>query len=470
MRRSSRSGSEQRRYRGALGSWRLLLPVLVFAAWSAAGAQHGTDEVSTGDMTLFFLALAAILVAAKVGGEFVERLNQPAVLGELIVGILLGNLALAGIGVFEPLKTAPFLPIAAEIGVVLLLFQVGLESELDELLAVGASAVAVAVLGVAAPVALGYAVSSVFLPGGAAWYVHLFLGATLAATSVGLTARVLKDIGRLDAPESNLILGAAVVDDILGLIVLAIVLGLVHAADAGGAIEISAGPILLIVVKAAGFLGGSVIVGRLIFVPLMRLVRLARSPSVPVVLAVAYCFLMAALAELVGLADIVGAFTAGLVVNDEIGRFFGERKELYRIDASITPVSTIFVPVFFVHMGLRVDLTAFASAEVIAFAAVLSIAAIASKQVCALGVFKPGLNRWAVGIGMIPRGEVGLIFASIGHTVLVAGMPILSDATFSAIIAMVMLTTLATPPLLKAAFGKSSGNPARAGAGPGGWS
>ena len=127
------------------------------------------------------------------------------------------------------------------------------------------------------------------------------------------------------------------------------------------------GPILLIVLKAVGFLGGSVIVGRLLFVPLMRLVRLARSPSVPVVLAVAYCFLMAALAELVGLADIVGAFTAGLVVNDELGRFFGEKKELYRIDASITPVSTIFVPVFFVCMGLRVDLAAFASLEVIAF-------------------------------------------------------------------------------------------------------
>ena len=445
-------------YRGLLGNWWLLVPVLVFGAWRAAAAQHGTESGGAGDMTLFLLALAAILVAAKVGGELVERLNQPAVLGELVVGILLGNLALAGIGVFEPLKTAPFLPIAAEIGVILLLFQVGLESELDELLAVGASAVAVAVLGVVAPVALGYAVSSVFMPGGAAWYVHLFLGATLAATSVGLTARVLKDIGRLDAPESNLILGAAVVDDILGLIVLAIVLGLVHAADAGGAIEISAGPILLIVLRAVGFLAGSVIVGRLLFVHFMRLVRLARSPSVPVVLAVAYCFLMAALAELVGLADIVGAFTAGLVVNDELGRFFGEKKQLYRIDASITPVSTIFVPVFFVYMGLRVDLAAFASPDVLVFAGLLSVVAIVSKQVCALGVFRPGFNRWAIGIGMIPRGEVGLIFASIGHTVLVAGTPVVSDATFAAIIAVVMLTTLVTPPLLKAAFVRPDDN------------
>lgn len=464
----ARRSGQVRPYRGLLGSWWLLVPVLVFGAWRVAGAQHGTDEVSAGDTTLFFLALAAILVAAKVGGELIERLHQPAVLGELVVGIILGNLALVGIEVFEPLQTAPFLPIAAEIGVILLLFQVGLESELDELLAVGASAVAVAVLGVVAPVALGYAVSSAFMPGGADWYVHLFLGATLAATSVGLTARVLRDLGRLDAPESNLILGAAVVDDILGLIVLAMVLGLVHAADAGGAIEISAGPILLIVLRAFGFLAGAVIVGRLLFVHVMRIVHLARSPSVPVVLAVAYCFLMAALAELVGLADIVGAFTAGLVVNDEIGRFFGEKKELYRIDASITPVSTIFVPVFFVYMGLRVDLAAFASLDVLVFAGLLSVVAIASKQVCALGVFKQGLNRWVIGIGMIPRGEVGLIFASIGHTVLVMGTPVLSDATFAAIIAMVMLTTLVTPPLLKAAFVKSSGNPLQHGAGPGG--
>ncbi len=402
------------------------------------------------EMTLFLLALAAILLAAKMGGELIERLNQPAVLGELIVGIVLGNLALVGIGAFEPLKTAPFLPVAAEIGVILMLFQVGLESELDELLAVGASAIGVAVLGVVAPMALGYAVSSVFMPGGGAWYVHLFVGAALAATSVGLTARVLKDIGRIDAPESKVILGAAVVDDVLGLIVLAIVVGLVQSVNTGGAVEIAAGPILFTILKAVGFLAGSIVLGRLVMVPGMRLVRLLRSPSLPLVLAVAYCFLMAALAELVGLAAIVGAFTAGLVVNSEMGRFFREKRDLYRIDASITPLSTIFVPVFFVSMGLRVDLTAFASLDVLVFAGLLTVVAIVSKQACALGVFQPGLNRWAIGIGMIPRGEVGLIFAGIGHTVLVAGTPVLGGEAFSAIIAMVMFTTLVTPPLLKA--------------------
>ena len=245
----------------------------------------------------------------------------------------------------------------------------------------------------------------------------------------------------MDAPEAKVVLGAAVVDDILGLIVLAIVLGLVHASDAGGALSISVGPLLLIVVRAVGFLAASIFLGRLVLVPVMRLVRLARSPSVPVVLGVAYCFLIAALAELAGLADIVGAFTAGLVINDAMGRFLGEQKEQYRIDTSIAAVCTIVVPVFFVYMGLRVDLSAFASLDVLVFAGALSVTAIVSKQACAFGV-REGLNRWVVGVGMIPRGEVGLIFAGIGHTVTVAGAPVFSPETFSAIVAMVMLTTL----------------------------
>ena len=442
----------QRSYRGLLKRGSLVVPAIVCGAWALASARDGAHS---GEMTPFLLSLAAILVAAKIGGELVERLNQPAVLGELLFGIVLGNFGLTGSEVFEVLETQPFLPMAAEIGVILLLFQVGLESDLGKLLAVGRSAVSVAVLGVAAPVILGYAVSSLFMPADAPWHVHLFLGATLAATSVGITARVLKDIGRMDAPESQVILGAAVADDILGLIVLAIVLGLVQSADTG-AMSLSVAPITWILVKAVGFLAGAIVCGRLIIVPLIGMIRMARSPSVPVVLSVAYCFLMAALAEQLGLADIVGAFVAGLVVNDDIGRFFGARKEEYRsrLDASIAPIAPIFVPVFFVYMGLRVDLLSFASFDVLAFAALLSVTAIVSKQACVLGVFGKGLNRWAVGIGMVPRGEVGLIFASIGHTVSVAGTPIFSDQMFAAIVAMVMLTTLVTPPLLKAAFRK----------------
>lgn len=436
----------------------LFVPAFVLGVWTAAGASDGGS--AEGEMTPFLLAIAAILVAAKIGGELVERLNQPAVLGELLFGIVLGNIGLTGIEFFDALETAPFLAIAAEIGVILLLFQVGLESNLDELLAVGASAVGVAVLGVVAPVALGYAVSSLFMPD-AAWYVHLFLGASLAATSVGITARVLADLGVTGARESRVILGAAIVDDVLGLILLAVVLGFASAADAGGAAAIAVGPLLLVVAEAAGFLAGAAVLGRLVLVPLMRLVRLARSPTAPVVLAVAYCFLMAALAELAGLADIVGAFVAGLVVDDAIARHFGKQKERYRIGGAIAPVSTIFVPVFFVYMGLQVDLRSFASPGVLLFAAVLCVAAVAGKQVCSLAVLEKGLNRWAVGLGMVPRGEVGLIFAGVGATTLVAGAPVFDGGAFAAIVAMVMVTTLATPPLLRAAFLRAAGGPCR---------
>ena len=421
-----------------------------------AGAQEGGHA---GSVTHFLLAIAAILVAAKVGGELFERLNQPAVLGELVFGIVLGNLSLIGIDIFEAFKTEPFLAIAAEIGVILLLFEVGLESDINELLAVGPSAIGVAVLGVIAPVVLGYSVSSLFMPEGADWYVHLFIGATLAATSVGITARVLRDIGKMGTPEAKIILGAAVVDDILGLIVLAFVLGLVRSADAGGEIEVSLLPMLVVIGKAVGFLVGSLLSGRLIIVRFIRLVQFARSKSMPIVLSVAYCFLMAALAELVGLAGIVGAFAAGLVIDDAIARHFGDRMEDYKIDSLIEPVSAIFVPVFFVYMGMRVDLLSFASRDVLIFAGVLSVVAVVSKQICSLGVFQGGLNRWAVGVGMIPRGEVGLIFAGVGSTAMVAGVPVFSNNTFAAIVFMVMVTTLATPPLLKAVFSwKSTSN------------
>ena len=184
----------------------------------------------------------------------------------------------------------------------------------------------------------------------------------------------------------------------------------------------------------------------------MELVPKARTKSLPVVLGVAYCFLLSALAELVGLAKIVGAFAPGLVIADSISRHFGKQSDRYRIDPFVEPIAAVFVPVFFVLMGLRVDLASFAFIEVLVFAGVLSLVAVISKQACSLGVRKPGLNRWAVGVGMVPRGEVGLIFAGVGSTVTVAGTAVFSPETFSSIVAMVMVTTLATPPLLKAAF------------------
>ena len=408
-------------------------------------SEHG------GDVTHFLLAFAVILLGAKVGGGIFERLKQPAVLGELVFGILLGNLGLLGFGV-EALRDAPFLAMAAEIGVILLLFQVGLECDLDDLLAVGPSAVTVAVVGVAAPLLLGCAVSAAFMPEDVAWYVHLFVGATLAATSVGITARVLKDLNLIERAESKLVLGAAVVDDILGLVILAFMLGLVRSADQGLSVDFSVVPILLIGVKAIGFLAGSILMSRTIIMPIISLAEHFKSKSGGIVLSVAYCFVMSALAELVGLADIVGAFAAGLVIDRAITRHFGGKAPLRKIEKSVAPIGAIFVPVFFVYMGMRVELSLFAFPAVLVFAALLSVTAVVSKLICSIGVLDKRLNRIAVGVSMIPRGEVGLIFAGVGSSAMVSGEPLFSAETFSAMVAMVMLTTLLAPPLIAKAF------------------
>ncbi len=294
----------------------LVVPAVGLAAvaTAACGGESGGalgGGLPTAGATRFLLAISVVLMAANVSGKLFERLRQPPVMGELVCGILLGNLALGGIATFELLKTEPFLAIVAEVGVILLLFQVGLESSLGELLAVGRSSVGVAVLGVAAPIGLGYLASTVFLPNDALWYVHLFVGATLAATSVGITARVLRDIGKMDSPESKVILGAAVVDDILGLVVLALLLGLVHSADAGSAAELSWLPVLAIVGKAVSFLAGSFFAGRVIIARLIKRLHRGGSQPISITHSVVYCFLMSAAAELVGLAAIVGAFAAG---------------------------------------------------------------------------------------------------------------------------------------------------------------
>lgn len=425
---------------------------VLLAPLFGAEAGHG-EEGGHGGYATYLFEIVAILIAAKVGGELFERFNQPAVLGELVFGVALGNLSLLGLNFMAAFKTDPMLGLAAEIGVILLLFEVGLESNIDELLAVGTSAMLVAVLGVVAPVVLGYGVSVWFLPE-SQWYVHLFVGATLAATSVGITARVLKDMRKMDTKEAKIILGAAVVDDVLGLIILAVVSGLVRSIDSGAAAGIDVMAILKIIGTAVAFLAVAVIAGRALAGRVLHFGSRAKVGGVPVVLTVAYCFLMAGLAEALGLAAIVGAFAAGLVLDDAHYQGYQEMRAR-KIEEVLAPLSAIYVPVFFVLMGLRVDLSAFGSISVLQFALGLSVAAIVGKQVCSIGVMEKGLNRLAIGVGMIPRGEVGLIFAGIGASLTVAGVPVFTPETFSAMVVMVMVTTLATPPLLKSLFSKT---------------
>jgi len=206
--------------------------------------------------------------------------------------------------------------------------------------------------------------------------------------------------------------------------------------------------------NSPGFLAGSILMSRTIIMPMISLVEHFKSKSGGMVLSVAYCFVMAALAELIGLADIVGAFAAGLVIDRAITKYFGGKEPLHRIEESVTPLCAVFVPVFFVYMGMRVELSLFAFPAVLVFAALLSVTAVVSKLICSLGVLDKSLNRIAVGVSMIPRGEVGLIFAGVGSSAMVSGEPLFSAETFSAMVAMVMLTTLLTPPLIARAFGR----------------
>jgi Kef-type K+ transport system membrane component KefB len=398
------------------------------------------------------LVLVLFIIAAKIGGELLGRMGQPPVLGELIIGVLLGNLGLFGFTALEPLRDNVMLRVVAEIGAILLLFEVGVESDLVQLLAVGWSSLVVATLGVIAPMIMGYFVSSQLLPQ-AGWLSHLFVGGTLTATSVGITARVLKDLGKSNTKEARIILGAAVADDVIGLVVLAVVSGLVAAetASSGSGGNVSWTAVLWIIVKAALFLSLAVVIGRFWSQRMFVYAAKLKVAGALLALCICFCFLVAGVASLVGLAPIVGAFAAGVVLEEVHYKPFVERGER-RVEELLFPITTLVVPIFFVLMGFRVDLKSFASTQVLLFAGLITFVAILGKQICGLGVLERGVDRLAIGVGMIPRGEVGLIFAGLGSTLFLQGKPVLSQTTFSALVLMIMLTTFITPPVLKMAF------------------
>jgi Kef-type K+ transport system membrane component KefB len=293
---------------------------------------------------------------------------------------------------------------------------------------------------------LGYFTSSWFFPDHNP-LTHWFVGATLSATSVGITARVLADLKRTSSTEGRIILGAAVIDDVLGLIVLAVVAGLIEAADRGETFE--AMSVAWIVGKSLLFLIGAVLAGQWLSRHAFKFATRLRGEGLLLSLALAFCFGLAYLAGLAGLAPIVGAFAAGLVLDEVHYRDLRARDKRNRdIPALLEPLTTFLVPVFFVLMGMRVDLSVFGAREVLGFAGVLTVAAVLGKQICGFGVMEKNTDRLAVGLGMIPRGEVGLIFASIGSTLTIAGERVVNASVFSAVVVMVALTTLVTPPLL----------------------
>ncbi len=398
------------------------------------------------DMMPVLLGLVLVLVGGRLGGALFVRLGQPAVLGELLAGVAVGNLGLLGWHGLDGLRDLHALEVLAQIGVLFLLFEVGLSSDVGKMRAVGGSALLVATLGVIAPIGLGYVVSRQLLPAQPA-LSHWFVGATLCATSVGITARVLADLGRAASPEGRIILGAAVIDDVLGLLVLAILTGVIEAAGRGRAFD--AWAVLRVATTAVAFLALALLAGRRLSRRVFALGARLPGEGVLLSLALAFCFALAWLAGLAGLAPIVGAFSAGLVLEEAHYRDLRERDAERRgVRALLAPLTGFLVPIFFVLMGMRVDLTAFARAGTLGFTAALAAVVVVSKQACSLGVLERGADRLAVGLGMIPRGEVGLIFAGIGAALTVGGQRVVDPAVYSAVVATVAVTTFVTPPLL----------------------
>jgi Kef-type K+ transport system membrane component KefB len=378
------------------------------------------------DVVAVFIALAAALAAAKILGELAERLGQPAVLGELVAGVVLGPSIL---DLVDP--HVPAIHVLAEIGVVILLFQIGLETDLKRMLGVGGTALTVACVGVALPFLLGDVVSRSL---GLARLPALVTGAALTATSVGITARVFSDLGRLHDSESQVVLGAAVIDDVIGLIILGVVGGLV-----GGA-ALTTGHVLVTSAVAVLFLVAAVFVGRIAIPPLFDVIeRVGRAATIGP-MALAFMFVTAVLAKVAGLAPIVGAFTAGLVL--------APTRHAETCGDGVTRLGHFFVPIFFVVVGAAVDVHSFASGRVLAVGGLVTAAAIAGKLVAGYAAFWFPGRKLVVGVGMIPRGEVGLIFAQMGRT---AG--VLDAGLYAALMLMVLVTTFVTPPALKLLLG-----------------
>jgi Kef-type K+ transport system membrane component KefB len=382
--------------------------------------------VEQGELGTFLLAFAAALLGAKFFGELAERIGQPAVLGELFVGILLGP-SLLGL---VPLSAGILL--VAEIGVLLLLFEVGLETDLGELVRVGGAAMAVAVVGMVLPFAGGYLVTRA---AGFSTLTAIFVGAALTATSIGITSRVLSDLKMLASREGQIILGAAVADDILGLVVLAVV------SQIAATGSVAAGDAL----KAAGLSFGFLLVALVVGMPLgrvlVRFVGKARVRGILVAAAVAFALLAALGAQRAGSAAIVGAFAAGLVL--------ARTNRGHDIETAVRPVVDVFAPVFFVVIGAQVDV-AYLNPSTPGNRAALLLA-LALTVVGVAGKFAAGFAAWGkvrrvfIGAGMIPRGEVGLIFAQIGKQ-----NGALPEPVFVAVVLAVFATTFVTPPLLKA--------------------
>lgn len=414
------------------------------------------------DLAPLLLVIATILIGAKIF-HIIERAKQPQVVGELIAGIVLGNLTLFGFTAIGNYSQHEIIQFLAQFGVIILLFQIGLESNVHELRRAGTQSLVAALVGAFLPFALGSFVVGPLLLSSEPFITHLFLGASLAATSVGITARIFKDLGMLRSKAATIVIGAAVIDDLLALVILAIVSAL------ASGVNVSVVSVLLIMGKSLGFLVGSVLIGQLIapwFTKFFAYISTGSGTKFTV--AISFSLIFAAFAKLIGLEPIIGAFAAGLVldpvhfksfkdpaivhqVRAEVATISKKKKEVvnkllndyahHSLEDTFEQIALFFVPIFFVVTGMGVSLEALADVRILFLAVIVSIVAFVGKF--ASGIFLKGPDRLTVGYAMVPRGEVGLIFAAVG-----SGLGVITDEIFSLIVAVVLITTIVGPFLL----------------------
>jgi Kef-type K+ transport system membrane component KefB len=469
--------------RGNLQLRRLFVGVILLIASGIVIAQTAghADPIAP-----VILGVTGILFFAVIGRFAARNMHQPSVLGELLMGILLGNLGYwlgmdfievlrEGPAIFEMVdltlsgepiqqaaidalgvETAPAIlailhgpggaaltqiahtvDVFSRYGVIFMLFLIGLETSLGELKQVGPASLRVAIIGVAMPFILGFVMARLLMPE-LSISVDLFVAATLGATSVGITARVLRDLGQSHSLEARVVLGAAVIDDILGLVMLAIVSGIIVSGvfDPWNA--------AIVIILASLFLVVAFSIGPMFLRFTIKMVRHLDIIEAKMFISFLFVMVLAWFANLVGLATIVGAFAAGVILHDAYFYHWGKIDEhQFSIRDLIAPLEVILVPIFFVLMGIQVKLETFVNMHVVLMAGGLILAAIIGKIISGIGAERK-TNRLAVGVGMMPRGEVGLVFASIGKS-----LEVFSDELFSALVLMVIVTTLLTPPLLK---------------------
>ncbi len=466
--------------------WLILVGIIPLIAFASPSTAHGDP------ITFVLLGVTSIFFFAILGRYIARRLNQPSVLGELLMGVVIGNLFYhyglqlivllrEGSSTFEIveemlngasvslavtkvipnpeyahqvinaltsprgadyLKIAYVVDIFSRYGVIFLLFMVGLESSIEEMKHTGKDSLFVAVIGVIAPMILGFGIAKLLMPE-VSYHTDLFIAATLCATSIGITARVLAEMKKLRTREARTILGAAMLDDVLGLIILAIVTSIVL----NGAVEM--GVIWRIVVASLAFFIGSLLLGPFIIRNSVHFFRFLEPWEAKLFISFLFIMLLSWLASYLQLATIIGAFTAGVILHDDYFKSLDANVKTERtIYHLLSPLESMLTPMFFILIGIQVKLESFYHWNVIILALGLIFAAVLGKLVSGWGANSKD-DRLLIGIGMLPRGEVGLVFASIGRT-----LGVISDDLFSAIVLMVMVTTFIAPPLLKARYSK----------------